>query len=104
MGADTGSVAWIFDALPADKAAAISGAVTARSSQYSADIVAVAGDGRAYKRVRIVVDVRQTPAKIIYRKDLTALGWPLPREIQTSLRSGKGLATSLSSFTGAKSF
>ncbi len=64
---------------------------TLSSYQYSADIVAVSGDGRAYKRVKIVVDCTQTPCKIIYRRDLTGLGWPLDEQIRTSLRSGQGI-------------
>ena len=80
----------MLTALPT-KAGAIGGRITGRSYQYSADIVAVSGDGRAFKRVRIVVDAGQTPPKIVYRKDLTALGWPLPQDIRDALRSGKPL-------------
>jgi type II secretory pathway component PulK len=65
--------------------------ITGSSSQYSADILAVSGNGRSYKRVFIVVDVTQTPAKIVYRKDLTSLGWPLTSEVRNSLRSGQGV-------------
>ncbi len=65
--------------------------ITGRSYQYSADIVAVSGDGRSFKRVRIVVDARTQPAKIVYRKDLTDLGWPLPADVRTSLRAGQGI-------------
>jgi type II secretory pathway component PulK len=60
---------------------------TASSTRYSADIVAVSPDGRAFRRVRIVIDASQynpltatgnttPPSVIIYRKDLTAYGWP----------------------------
>jgi hypothetical protein len=74
---------------------AVTALLTGTSSQYSADIVAVSGDGRAFKRVRIVVDVTTLPAKIVYRKDLTSLGWPLPQEINQDLRSGKGIQTGM---------
>jgi hypothetical protein len=63
------------------------------SYQYSADIVAVSGDGRAFKRVRIVVDCQAAPSKIVYRRDLTNLGWPLPLETRTQLRSGQGITS-----------
>ena len=63
----------------------------ARSYQYSADVVAVSGDGRAYSRVSMVVDSQKLPAKIVYRRDLTSLGWPLPARDPAALRSGKGL-------------
>ncbi len=68
---------------------------TEPTSMYSADIVAVTADGRAFKRARIVVNGRQPPARIIYRKDLTGLGWPLPDEIRTALRAGQPPPTGL---------
>jgi type II secretory pathway component PulK len=86
---DLTSIGWVFGALtPASKALAISGAITSRSFIYSADIVAVSGDGRAFKRVRVVVDAQKSPAKVIYRRDLTSLGWPLDPQIQLDLRNG----------------
>jgi type II secretory pathway component PulK len=100
-GANTGSIAWVFDALSATKAQAIAGDITARSFQYSADIVAVSGDGRAFKRVRIVVDSRTLPAQVIYRKDLTSLGWPLPAEVRDSLRAGRGVPDSAQGLGGS---
>jgi DNA uptake protein ComE-like DNA-binding protein len=66
-----------------------SGAAAGQSYMYSADIVAVSGDGRAFRRARIVVNGRQPPSRIIFRKDLTDLGWPLPPEIRTALRAGQ---------------
>ncbi|MGA3066686.1 MAG: type II secretion system protein GspK [Tepidisphaeraceae bacterium] len=90
-GTTSGDTSWIRGALGAAAYNQISTLITTTSYQYSADIVAVSGDGRAFKRVQIVVDCRQTPAKIIYRKDLTDLGWPLPREIKDSLRKGQGV-------------
>jgi type II secretory pathway component PulK len=68
-------------------------AITGSSYQYSADIVAVSGDGRAFKRVRIVVDCQASPAKIVYRKDLTSFGWPLQQGIRDTLRLGKPIQT-----------
>lgn len=91
--ADKTNYTWIFTTLSGDKAANISGSITTRSYQYSADILAASPDGRAFKRVKIVVDARQSPAKIIYRKDLTSLGWPLDASIQQQLKAGLGLST-----------
>jgi hypothetical protein len=65
--------------------------IVGSSNKYSADIVAVSGDGRSFKRVRIVVDNTATPAKIVYRKDLTSFGWPLTDDIRKQLRSGQGI-------------
>ncbi len=60
--------------------------------------------GARFKRVQIVVDVRQVPATIVYRRDLTSLGWPLPKEIRDSLRAGQGVPADYSgnSMTGSE--
>ena len=101
--ADTTDTSWFLQTLLQGGQAAqtLSGGVldqiTGQSYQYSADIVAVSGDGRAFRRVRIVVDASgmasnattQTPAQIIYRKDLTSLGWPLDPQIRAQMRAGQ---------------
>jgi type II secretory pathway component PulK len=79
---------WVAATLTPQKAAAIGSRITTRTSRYSADIVSVSGDGRAFRRCRIVVDATKTP-KIIYRQDLTHLGWPLAPGILTALKNGK---------------
>ena len=103
--ADTSTIAWVFDALGTAKALNLVDIITAHSYQYSADIVATSADGRAFKRVRIVVDssgvASGTPAKIVYRKDLTGLGWPLPSDVRQSLRAGKGVVTGYARTTGS---
>jgi DNA uptake protein ComE-like DNA-binding protein len=82
-------IGWVFTALANNtKAAAISGSITARSYQYSADIVAVSGDGRSFKRVRIVVDSTTPPTKVVYREDLTSYGWPLAPGIREAMQAG----------------
>lgn len=93
--ADISSIAWVAEALPMNKAAQIGQYITNRSFIYSADIVAVSPDGRAFKRVKVVVDARQSPPKIVYRKDITEYGWPLPEQIRDSLRHGMGPGPSI---------
>jgi DNA uptake protein ComE-like DNA-binding protein len=93
---DMSTIGWVFDALSPTKAAGILNSITARSWQYSADIVAVSADGRAFKRVKVVVDGTPVnnqvlPAKIVFRRDLTSLGWPLDPAIRTALRAGEKL-------------
>ena len=46
---------WVRDAL-GERYGAIAQYITGESYQFSADIVAASGDGRAFRRVRIVVD------------------------------------------------
>jgi len=88
---DTASIAWVAEALPAEKAVPIGGLITARSHQFSANIVSVSGDGRALRRCRIVVDATQSPPRVIHHEDLTPLGWPLARDLLDDLRSGQPL-------------
>jgi type II secretory pathway component PulK len=81
---------WVANALQG-KATNLNNYITGRAYQFSADIVAVNSTGRAFKRCRIVVDARTTPAKIIYRKDLTERGWPLEPDLLSALKRGEGL-------------
>jgi len=85
-----GDISWLANATP--KAGAIAQFVTGSSYQYSAYILAVSANGRAFKHVRVVIDARTTPAKIVYRKDMTDQGWPMDQETLRSLRAGRGLA------------
>ena len=39
----------------------------------------------------MVVDASSSPPKVIYRQDLTGLGWPLEEELMTNLRAGVSL-------------
>ncbi len=83
-------IAWVADAL-GTKAIGLGNQITSRSFQYSADIIAVAGNGRGLRRCRIVVDVSDTTPRIAYRRDITERGWPLDATILDSLRRGEGL-------------
>ncbi len=97
-GADLSNFSWLFDS--GITKSTINRALTnmtSKSSFYSADIVAVDRTSRAFKRVRIVVDGSATPSKIVYRKELSDLGWPLPAEIRTAMRSGQAPPTGYSS-------
>jgi DNA uptake protein ComE-like DNA-binding protein len=87
-GTDLTTVTWIVDALPRQKAMGLTRYITAKTYQFSADIVSLPASGRAFKRCRVVIDSRTSPPKVIYWQDLTSLGWPLPQEIITALRSG----------------
>ena len=94
-----GDTSWVSTALGQTLAGTLTPYITGISYQYSADIVAVSGDGRAFKRVLVVVDARTQPARIMYRKDLTSLGWPLPADVRTSLQQGKGIPADVTGTT-----
>jgi type II secretory pathway component PulK len=89
------SIAWVTEVLSREKAVAVGSYITTRSFQYSADIVAIAGNGRAYKRYRAVFDISQTKPQLAYWKSLTHLGWPLDQEIVATLRKGQSLTNSI---------
>ena len=84
-------IGWVAEALTPERAAnaKLGSQITTRTSQWSADILAASGNGRAFKRVRIVVDNREGTPQIIYRRDLTNRGWPMDRTILAQLRAGQ---------------
>jgi type II secretory pathway component PulK len=85
------SVAWLKDALSSYGTTNIAQAgpwVTARSYQFSADIAAVGAHGRGYRRVRFVFDCSSGVPQIVFRQDLTHLGWALGRRIHDQLLAG----------------
>jgi DNA uptake protein ComE-like DNA-binding protein len=91
--ADTTNLAWVAEAIDKNKAVGIGDQLTSRSYRFSADVIGVSGDGRAYQRVRIVVDASQATPRIVYRRDLTDTGWSLGWDVRESLRSGAGPGT-----------
>jgi type II secretory pathway component PulK len=59
--------------------------ITTRSFQYTADIAAVGPFGRGYRRVKFVFDITDGTPKIIYRQDLSRLGWALGEKARETL-------------------
>ncbi len=88
---DLNTIAWVTEVLTQAKATGIGQYITVHTNQYSADILAVSGNGRAYKRYKAVIDTQQSPPRVIYWKDITHFGWPLDPEILATLRKGKPL-------------
>jgi type II secretory pathway component PulK len=78
------SIAWVADALSGntDAIAALSAVdcITTQSFQFSADVAALGPHGRGYRRVRFVFDTLDGFPKIIYRQDLSHLGWALGKD------------------------
>lgn len=82
---NTASIAWIKDALGDNNAAVLDllekgDYLTTQSFQYTADIAAVGPYGRGYRRMRYVFDTSDGTARVVYRQDLSHLGWALGRE------------------------
>lgn len=85
------SITWIVDALGRGSAA-IQGLesgdyITTRSFQFAADIAAVGPYGRGYRRVKFIFDISDGTARILYRQDLTRLGWALGQNVRQSMMS-----------------
>ena len=84
------SVAWIVDALGNNNAVvqALGTAnrdyITTQSFQFTADVAAVGPFGRGYRRVKFIFDISEGTPKIIYRQDLSRLGWALGEKIRTT--------------------
>jgi hypothetical protein len=83
------SIAWVIDALgnnsPVVTALAKGNFLTTHSYQFTADIAAVGAFGRGYRRVKFVFDVSDGSPKILYRQDLSRLGWALGDKVRTDL-------------------
>ena len=75
------SVAWIVDALGRSSevitALRRGDYITTHSFQFTADIAATGAYGRGYRRVKFVFDVSEGMPVILYREDLSRLGWAL---------------------------
>ena len=86
---ETTTILWVTKVLDREKAQAIGRYITVQSFQYSADIVAVSADGRAFCRYYVVIDTADGSPKIVYKQSLQNSGWPLDASILESLREGK---------------
>jgi type II secretory pathway component PulK len=84
------SIAWLRDVL-GDEGALLAGKyITGRTNQFSADVAAVGRHGRGYRRVRFVIDNSTGTPRVIYRRDLSSLGWGLGALARQDLASRKG--------------
>ncbi len=59
--------------------------MTTHSYQFTADIAAVGAFGRGYRRVKFIFDISEGAPKILYRQDLSRLGWALGEKARAKL-------------------
>lgn len=71
------TVAWLAEAIEANYAVLAGPYITVHSYQFTADVAAVGEYGRGFRRVKFVFDTSDGTPKIIFRQDLTHLGWAL---------------------------
>ena len=84
-----GSLAWVYDALGTGNSTLTrldrGDYLTTHSYQITADIAAVGAFGRGYRRVRFVFDLSNGTPIILYRQDLSRLGWALGGKARQTL-------------------
>jgi type II secretory pathway component PulK len=78
--AGTATVAWVKEVLSESEAFDAGPYLTGQSYQFTADIAAVGKFGRGYRRTRFVFDTTEGTPKIVYRQNLSHLGWALGTE------------------------
>jgi type II secretory pathway component PulK len=83
--AENPSVAWVAEVLDEANATEAGPYLTGRGYQFTADIAAVGRHGRGYQRVRFVFDTSEGEPRVVYRQDLTHLGWALGRQTRNDL-------------------
>jgi len=82
------SIAWVIDATgltgndATTLATQIGNRITTKSYQFLADVAAVGPYGRGYRRVRFIFDTSGGSPQIIYRRDMTHLGWALGKNVR----------------------
>ena len=76
------SVAWLTQAVDQATALPMGPYITRRSYQYMADVAAVGANSRGYRRTRFIFDLGTGTPKILYRQDLSHLGWALGKQIR----------------------
>lgn len=84
--AELTSIAWVKDVLDRESIAQAGRFLTGRSYQFTADLVAVGRFNRGVRRTRFVFDATESVPRIVYRQDLTQLGWPLGEQLRQNLR------------------
>jgi len=85
------SISWLVTALQNNQASleAAGPYITAFSYQFAADVAAVGHNNRGFRRVRFVFDCSSGTPLIVYRQDLTYLGWPLGKTLYDQLSALK---------------
>ena len=79
------NLAWIVPLIGRAAVAQAGPYLTTRSYQVSADVAAVGRHGRGYRRTRFVIDSSSGTPQIVYRRDLSSLGWALGSNVRQNL-------------------
>ena len=85
------SMAWLKEVLDLPTARSVGRYLTGKTYQFSADIAAVGQYGRGYRRVKYIFDTSDGAPKVLYRQELTHLGWALGKQARDSLLLAKAI-------------
>jgi len=80
------SFAWLKEVLTDTEIFRAGPFITDLSYQFSADIAGIGPRGRGYSRIKYIFDTTQTTPRIVYRQDLSGLGWALGAHVRDSFR------------------
>ncbi|MDP8243366.1 MAG: type II secretion system protein GspK [Candidatus Hinthialibacter antarcticus] len=83
------SVAWVKDILGDENTIQAGPYLTGQSYQFTVDAAAVGRHGRGFRRTRFVIDLSEGEAKIVYRRDLSGMGWALGERLRRDLMQWK---------------
>ena len=82
------SIAWVVDALGVSSSVVQTLAqgdyITTHSYQFTADVAALGPFGRGYRRTRFIFDLSAGAVQVVYRQDLSRLGWALGNTVRTA--------------------
>jgi type II secretory pathway component PulK len=78
--ADLSSPAWLLGTLSRQKFQGIVDSITTRSDQFLVQVVVLLDGTSRFRRIEALVDRAQTPIRVLFRRDLTALGFPFAGE------------------------
>ena len=84
---DQADWSWVVTTLGAKTCRAAGPYLTTRSYQLSVDVAAVGRFGRGYRRTRFVIDTSTGTPQVVYRRDLSYLGWALGHGERTNLQA-----------------
>ena len=85
------SIAWVKGVLDAPTARRAGPWLTGKTFQFTADLAAVGHYGRGYRRVKYIFDTSDGAPKVLYRQDLTHMGWALGKQARDALFLAKAL-------------
>lgn len=80
------SIAWVKDVLDNESINQAGRFLTGTTFQFTADVVALGRFNRGFRRARFVFDATESSPRIIYRQDLSSLGWALGQQVRRNLQ------------------